>query len=56
MWQATARPVWVLGGFNAGSRRSQTGSAKTQRVRNRHPDGGLIGFGGSPVSGGATVR
>ncbi len=31
-------------------------SAMGQRVRNRQPEGGLIGLGGSPESGASTVR
>ena len=35
---------------------AQTSMAWGQRVRKRQPDGGLIGFGGSPVSGGCPSR
>ena len=55
MWQATARDV-------ASARRAATSahsvSANGQRVRKRQPDGGLIGLGGSPLSGarGAAAR
>ena len=35
---------------------SQTVSANGQRVWNRQPDGGSIGFGGSPVIGGSSMR
>ncbi len=35
---------------------AQRGIANAQRVRNRQPDGGSIGFGGSPDSGGRSRR
>ena len=55
MWHAAWCPI-------VSSRReqrlgaAQTSSANGQRVWNRQPDGGSIGFGGSPASGGASVR
>ena len=54
MWQATDRPSSA--GVSAGGTVAQTLSAKSQRVRKRHPEGGLIGFGGSPLSGASVVR
>ena len=39
-----------------GASSAQIAWAKAQRVRKRQPDGGLIGFGGSPVSGISVVR
>ena len=56
MWQATARDSSPGSASNAGGTLSHTRSAKGQRVRKRQPDGGLIGLGGSPVSGACIVR
>src|SRR5262249_4250476 len=56
MWQATARSSSPGGASNAGDAVSHTASAKGQRGRKRHPGGGLVGFGGSPVSGALRVR
>ena len=44
------------GAASGGTRSAQIASAKAQRVRKRQPDGGLIGLGGSPVSGISVVR
>jgi peptide/nickel transport system ATP-binding protein len=54
MWQATWCPA--SSAPSKGSRAAHTFSANGQRVRNRQPEGGLIGLGGSPCSGGASVR
>jgi hypothetical protein len=54
MWQATARPSWPI--VRVGGTSAQTASANGQRVRKRQPEGGLIGFGGSPLSGASIVR
>src|SRR4029077_7545631 len=56
MWQATARDTSPGGASMAGGTLSHTPSAKGQRVRKRHPEGGLIGLGGSPLSGALSVR
>jgi hypothetical protein len=39
-----------------GSAVRHTASAKGQRVWKRQPEGGSIGFGGSPVIGGSSMR
>ena len=44
------------GAASGGTSSAQIASAKAQRVRKRQPDGGLIGLGGSPVSGISVVR
>ena len=48
-WQAT----WWPGAISrsSGTSSAQRASARGQRVRKRQPEGGLIGLGGSPVSG-----
>jgi hypothetical protein len=48
-WQATALPN--PSARNSGSTWPQSGCAMGQRVTNRQPLGGLIGIGGSPLSG-----
>src|SRR6478752_8521232 len=54
MRQATA---WLpLTSNSGGTDVLQMPSALTQRVWKRQPGGGLIGFGGSPLSGGVIVR
>src|SRR5215468_7379996 len=56
IWQATrcdARSIQVP---IAGILRTHTSSANGQRVRKRQPDGGLMGLGGSPVSGASSTR
>ena len=40
----------------AGTRWLQTGAALPQRGWKRHPDGGLMGLGGSPASAASSVR
>src|SRR6185295_1186632 len=54
MWDATAPEPST--GKRLGGTSSQTFSANGQRVRKRHPDGGLMGLGGSPLSGARRVR
>jgi hypothetical protein len=56
MWQATLRTTPGSGAFNSGTAVSHTASENAHRVRKRHPEGGLIGFGGSPMSGASAVR
>src|SRR6266849_3688553 len=56
MWQATARPSSSGIADSVGGTAAHTASAKGQRVRKRQPEGGLIGFGGSPMSGATLVR
>ena len=56
MWQATALLSSPGIANSAGGMAAQIASANGQRVRKRQPEGGLIGFGGSPVSGTAIVR
>src|SRR6266567_3489033 len=46
-WQATRWPGAISRG--SGSSVAQRSAASGQRVRNRQPDGGLIGDGGSPL-------
>ena len=41
---------------SVGGTAAHTASANWQRVRKRQPEGGLIGFGGSPLSGASLVR
>src|SRR5262249_17224281 len=50
MWQAGEGPSTVSWEVSKGSTVAQHASAWGQRVWKRHPGGGLIGFGGSPVS------
>ena len=55
MWHAA---VWrgLPVANSAGLRSLHTLSANAQRVWKRQPDGGLIGFGGSPARGASRVR
>ena len=55
MWHAA---VWrsLPVGNSDGLLSLQTLSANAQRVWKRQPEGGRIGFGGSPVSGASSVR
>jgi hypothetical protein len=52
-WHAAVWPVpnTVISGSSVAQRPIATG----HRVRNRHPDGGEIGLGISPLSGAATI-
>ena len=60
-WPVPAGAAWVSGKWQAtrcpgpssrgcGTSDAHTSCARGQRVRNRQPDGGEIGDGGSPVS------
>ena len=59
MWQATARNSSPGGASNTGDAVSHTASAKGQRVRKRHPEGGadrIRGFAGQRRLEGAPTR
>ena len=56
MWQAARCEERSTQVPSAGILAAHTSSANGQRVRKRQPDGGLIGLGGSPVSGASSMR
>jgi len=56
MWQATAHALSGGSASSAGGVVSHTFSANGQRVRKRHPDGGRMGLGASPLNGAWCVR
>jgi hypothetical protein len=56
IWQAAECAKFVSCEVRTGSSRSHTLSANAHRVRKRQPEGGLIGFGGSPASGERSSR
>jgi len=56
MWQATTCDCGLSQMPSAGSVVSHVLSANRQRVWKRHPGGGSMGFGGSPLIGDSTIR
>ena len=56
MWQAAICEPRPSHSPSTGALLSQTASANGQRVRNRQPEGGSIGLGGSPTIGGSSIR
>src|SRR5262249_28153061 len=56
MWQAARCDERSTQAPIAGILAAHTSSANGQRVRKRQPEGGLIGLGGSPVSGASSTR
>src|SRR3954447_16130986 len=56
MWQAAVCASAPCQLPSTGSLVWHTASANGQRVWNRQPGGGSIGFGGSPVIGGSSTR